>query len=123
VGLGVLRHKYGQSSYRPMELGGTDVIRPGIQGAYPRKRRTYNVRPIRGVQECATAFAKWTTQSPDPVLGRGGDLPMRVGITTFGGDGGESGISAYVVKLLEQFARMDVDREWEIVMYEGERSI
>jgi glycosyltransferase involved in cell wall biosynthesis len=51
------------------------------------------------------------------------DLPMRIGITTFGGDGGKSGISRYIIKLLEQFAMMDDGPEWEVVVYEEEQSI
>jgi glycosyltransferase involved in cell wall biosynthesis len=48
---------------------------------------------------------------------------MRVGITTFGGDGGKSGISRYIIKLLEQFARMEQGPECEVIVYQEEKSI
>lgn len=48
---------------------------------------------------------------------------MRVGITTFGGDGGTSGISRYIIKLLEQLALLPDGPELEIVVYDDEKSI
>jgi len=48
---------------------------------------------------------------------------MRVGIITFGGDGGKSGISRYIIKLLEQFDAMANGIEMEVVVYANEQSI
>ncbi len=48
---------------------------------------------------------------------------MRVGITTFGADGGKSGMSQYVIKLLEQFATVENGPEFEVLVYEDEKSI
>jgi len=48
---------------------------------------------------------------------------MRIGIITFGGDGGKSGISHYIIKLLEQFALFGDASEFEVIGYENEKSI
>jgi glycosyltransferase involved in cell wall biosynthesis len=48
---------------------------------------------------------------------------MRVGIITFGGDGGKSGISRYIIKLLEQFDSVADGPELEVVVYANEESI
>jgi glycosyltransferase involved in cell wall biosynthesis len=48
---------------------------------------------------------------------------MRVGIITFGGDGGKSGISRYIIKLLEQFDSIQDGTDFEVVVYENEKSI
>jgi glycosyltransferase involved in cell wall biosynthesis len=48
---------------------------------------------------------------------------MRVGITTFGGDGGKSGISRYIIKLVEQLALLEDDTEFEVIVYDDEKSI
>ncbi len=48
---------------------------------------------------------------------------MRVGITTFGGDGGTSGISRYIIKLLDQLAQLPEGPELDIVVYNDEISI
>jgi glycosyltransferase involved in cell wall biosynthesis len=48
---------------------------------------------------------------------------MKVGITTFGGDGGKSGISRYIIKLLEQFASLDDGTEFEVIVYDDERTV
>lgn len=48
---------------------------------------------------------------------------MRVGLITFGGDGGKSGISQYIIKLIEQFDVLSGDAEIEVVVYEDEKSI
>ncbi len=48
---------------------------------------------------------------------------MRVGVITFGGDGGKSGISQYIIKLVEQFDILSHGMDFEIVVYEDERSI
>lgn len=48
---------------------------------------------------------------------------MRVGIITFGGDGGKSGISQYIIKLIEQFNVLSSNIDFEVVVYEDEKSI
>jgi len=48
---------------------------------------------------------------------------MRVGIVTFGGDGGKSGISKYIIKLLEQFDSSGEDMDFEVMIYDDEKSI
>jgi glycosyltransferase involved in cell wall biosynthesis len=48
---------------------------------------------------------------------------MKIGISTFGGDGGKSGISQYIIKLLQQFAVMDRDQLMEVIVYGDEESI
>lgn len=48
---------------------------------------------------------------------------MRVGVITFGGDGGKSGISRYIIKLLEQFDTIPDIPELEVVVYENEKII
>lgn len=48
---------------------------------------------------------------------------MRTGIITFGGDGGKSGISHYIIKLLEQFALVPDGPEFEVIGYEDEKDI
>jgi glycosyltransferase involved in cell wall biosynthesis len=48
---------------------------------------------------------------------------MRLGIVTFGGDGGKSGISHYIIKLLEQFAEIPDAPECEVIVYEDEKTI
>ena len=48
---------------------------------------------------------------------------MLVGVTTFGGDGGTSGISRYIIKLLDALAQLPEEPELEIVVYDDEKSI
>lgn len=48
---------------------------------------------------------------------------MRIGLTTFGADGGKSGISRYLVSLLREFAQMREMPELDIVTYQHERAI
>jgi glycosyltransferase involved in cell wall biosynthesis len=48
---------------------------------------------------------------------------MRTGIITFGGDGGKSGISHYIIKLLEQFALIPDGPDFEVIGYEDEKDI
>lgn len=48
---------------------------------------------------------------------------MRVGVTTFGGDGGTSGISRYIIKLVEELALSPDGPDLEIVAYHDEISI
>ena len=40
---------------------------------------------------------------------------MKIGIPTFGADGGKSGISAYLIEMLKQFAQLEV--EGEVLVY------
>jgi glycosyltransferase involved in cell wall biosynthesis len=48
---------------------------------------------------------------------------MRIGITTFGGDGGKSGISQYIIKLLEELAGIDHGHGIEVIVYRDEQTI
>lgn len=48
---------------------------------------------------------------------------MRIGITTFGGDGGKSGISRYIITLLKELQRYSDEHSFEILTYESEKSI
>ena len=48
---------------------------------------------------------------------------MKVGVTTFGADGGKSGISQYLINLLREFDRVDNGWEFEVLTYEDERDL
>jgi len=48
---------------------------------------------------------------------------MKIGITTFGGDGGKSGISQYIIRLLRALDAMHTGDEWEVLVYGDETSI
>ncbi len=48
---------------------------------------------------------------------------MNIGMTTFGGDGGKSGISQYIIHLLSAFSAMSNDDRFELYMYSSERGI
>jgi glycosyltransferase involved in cell wall biosynthesis len=48
---------------------------------------------------------------------------MKIGITTFGGDGGKSGISQYIINLLREFAVIAAGDEIEVLVYEDEETI
>ncbi len=48
---------------------------------------------------------------------------MKIGITTFGGDGGKSGISQYIINLLRQFPALANGDEFEVISYDDERDI
>ena len=48
---------------------------------------------------------------------------MKIGITTFGGDGGKSGISQYIINLLREFATIAPEDEIEVLVYEDEEAI
>ena len=48
---------------------------------------------------------------------------VKIGITTFGGDGGMSGISRYIIHLLREFAAMDAAAEFEVMAYANERGL
>ena len=46
---------------------------------------------------------------------------MKVGVTTFGGDGGRSGIGTYIVHLMAALTALDPDIVFEMVGHENER--
>ena len=49
---------------------------------------------------------------------------MKVGITTFGCDGGKSGMSQYLIHLLHAFSAMNLkDVEFEVLTHESEKAI
>lgn len=48
---------------------------------------------------------------------------MRIGITTFGGDGGKSGISQYIINILREFAALPDRPEFEVIVYEDEKNL
>jgi glycosyltransferase involved in cell wall biosynthesis len=48
---------------------------------------------------------------------------MKVGISTFGGDGGKSGISQYIIQLIREFARQPDGCTFETIGYGDERSV
>jgi glycosyltransferase involved in cell wall biosynthesis len=48
---------------------------------------------------------------------------MKIGITTFGGDGGKSGISRYIMSLLKEFVHFQEEHNFEVLLYENERDI
>jgi glycosyltransferase involved in cell wall biosynthesis len=48
---------------------------------------------------------------------------MKIGITTFGGDGGKSGISQYIINILREFAALDDKPDFEVIVYEDEKEL
>ncbi len=48
---------------------------------------------------------------------------MRIGITTFGGDGGKSGISRYIISLLQALVELPGDDTFEVLVYRDEHAI
>ena len=48
---------------------------------------------------------------------------IKVGISTFGGDGGKSGISQYIIQLIREFARQPDGCTFEVIGYGNERDI
>ncbi len=48
---------------------------------------------------------------------------MKIGIPTFGSDGGKSGISRYLISLLREFARIDGPDEYELITYPDEKHL
>ncbi|MCB9799665.1 MAG: glycosyltransferase family 4 protein [Candidatus Omnitrophica bacterium] len=48
---------------------------------------------------------------------------MKIGMTTFGGDGGKSGISQYIINLFEQFTYLSNGLAFEAFVYEDEKEI
>ena len=48
---------------------------------------------------------------------------MKIGITTFGGDGGKSGISQYIINILREFASLEDRPDLEVIVYEDEKGL
>jgi len=48
---------------------------------------------------------------------------MKVGVSTFGGDGGKSGISQYIIQLLREFAREPDGCSFEVIGYADEKKV
>lgn len=48
---------------------------------------------------------------------------MKIGISTFGGDGGKSGISQYIIQLIREFARQPEGCTFEVIGYGDERAV
>jgi glycosyltransferase involved in cell wall biosynthesis len=48
---------------------------------------------------------------------------MKVAMTTFGGDGGRSGISRYIIQLLDEWSRAPAELELDVLLYEDEREV
>lgn len=48
---------------------------------------------------------------------------MKIGISTFGGDGGKSGISRYIISLLEHINRMEDAHQFDVHVFSNEKSI
>ena len=48
---------------------------------------------------------------------------MKIGITTFGGDGGKSGISQYIINILREFAALPAGPDFEVIVYEDEKAL
>ena len=48
---------------------------------------------------------------------------MRIGVTTFGGDGGKSGISRYIISLLRELPKLDPASEFEALVYANEKRL
>lgn len=48
---------------------------------------------------------------------------MNVGVTTFGGDGGRSGIGRYITQLLRALATLDNGAQWQVAAHADEASV
>jgi len=48
---------------------------------------------------------------------------MKIGISTFGGDGGKSGISRYIISLLENMDRIAAGHEYDVHVFFNEKDI
>ena len=48
---------------------------------------------------------------------------MRIGVTTFGGDGGRSGIGRYIIALLREFVACKGADSFEVLVHENERDM
>ncbi len=48
---------------------------------------------------------------------------MNIGISTFGGDGGKSGISRYIIKLIEGLSDLSENDTYKVIAFDSERKI
>ncbi len=48
---------------------------------------------------------------------------MNVGVTTFGGDGGRSGIGRYITQLLRALASIENDAQWQVAVHADEAPV
>ena len=48
---------------------------------------------------------------------------MIVGVSTFGGDGGRSGIGRYITQLLRAMSALDTGAQWQVAAHADEASI
>jgi glycosyltransferase involved in cell wall biosynthesis len=48
---------------------------------------------------------------------------MRIAVSTFGGDGGKSGISQYIIQLLREFARQPRGNSFDVIGYADEKAV
>ena len=48
---------------------------------------------------------------------------MRVLVTTFGGDGGKSGVSQYIIQFLRYCRELAPDMTFDVILYEDEKSV
>ena len=48
---------------------------------------------------------------------------MKVLVSTFGGDGGKSGISQYIINLMREFPRVAPDIQFDVLAFEGEEHL
>jgi glycosyltransferase involved in cell wall biosynthesis len=48
---------------------------------------------------------------------------MKILVSTFGGDGGKSGISRYILNLLDEFQKLNTDHQFDVITYDDEREI
>ncbi len=48
---------------------------------------------------------------------------MKIGITTFGGDGGKSGISQYIINVLREFGSLETRPDFEVMVYKDEKEL
>ena len=48
---------------------------------------------------------------------------MKVLVTTFGGDGGKSGVSQYIIQFLRHCRDYAPDMQFDVILYEDEKSV
>jgi glycosyltransferase involved in cell wall biosynthesis len=48
---------------------------------------------------------------------------MNIGVTTFGGDGGRSGIGRYITQLLRALAPLETDAQWQVAAHANEAAV
>ena len=48
---------------------------------------------------------------------------MKILVSTFGGDGGKSGISQYIMHLMKAFPKVAPDIQWDVLAFEGEEEL